>query len=280
MGIYVVFPEEREPGDLLSPLDNLEEKGEGLHIHKKAFLHFSNSMLSERLKLISIVRKENPEIYEMLKGRKLTREEIARLSTANHFNAFINVMYSWSEIVTTIFMLHDAHEYLGTLPDAKKHTVSRYFRYHMSNHLNEFFMLRERMRSLIEMTHKLYRKDTRFHKFNKHFLALKSVPEDNFKEIKLERNIHVHEKRFTDDMIEALEDLEFDLEQNINDPEVVYPLYLQGIEIYKQYALERTDGINTEVRSMVDLFFGILERFLFSDQGVFIPPQESLKGKR
>jgi hypothetical protein len=280
MGIYVVFPEEREPNDALSEIDELVEKAGGLHIHGNAFIHFSNSMINERLKILSTMEKENPELYKTLLNRKLTPEEINKLSAPSHFDAFKKIMDDWSEIVTAVEMLHDTDRYLNKLPDAKENNISRYFRYHMSNHLNEFFILYERMDNLIETTQRLYGKDVRFHKFSKHFDSLKSVPVENFKEIRRERNIHVHEKRYTDYGIEELEAMEFDIGHKISDPEVVNPLYLKRIEIYKMFALQRTEGINTEVRSMVDLFFGILERFLFSDQDVFIPPTESRKGHK
>jgi len=280
MGIYVVFPEEREPNDGLSELDELVEKAGGLHIHGNAFGHFSNSMMNERLNRLSTIKQENPEIYKILLKRKLTLEEINKLSAPSYFDAFKKIMDDWSEIVTTLEMLHDSYRYLNNLPDAKENNMSRYFRYHMSNHLNEYFILYERMHNLIKTTHSLYRKDSRFHNFGKHFVALKSVPGENFKKIRRERNIHVHEKRYTDDVIEALEAIEFDIKQKISDPKVIFPLYLRGIEAYKQYALERTEGINGEVGSMVNLFFGILERFLFSDQGVFIPPQEARRAQK
>ncbi len=180
MGIYIVFPEEREPNDVLSALDDLEEKGVGLHIHENAFEHFSNSMMNERLKILSILKKENPEIYKILLKRKLIPEEINKLSAPDYFEAFKKIMGDWNEIVTTLEMLHATYGYLNKLPDVKENNISSYFRYHMSNHLNEFFILYERLHNLIETTHRLYRKDPRFHKFSKHFDALKSVPEENF----------------------------------------------------------------------------------------------------
>ena len=138
----------------------------------------------------------------------------------------------------------------------------------------------ERMHNLIKTTHRLYRKDIRFHKFSKHFDALKSVPEENFKKIRRERNIHVHEKRYSDDGIIELEAIELDIKHNISDPTVIKPLYLRKVEIYKMFAVQRIEGINDEVMGMVNLFFGILERFLFSDQDVFIPPNESLRAHK
>ncbi len=274
--MYPYFPEEQN-SEVAAFLSTFSEDRNNLYIHRNGLLRFSNAINNERVKIISKLQNENPEEYDLLLAKKLSPERSDELKFQTNTVAFLEIMSEYGEIITTVNMLHDAHTYLNDFPNSTDYAVSRYIRYHLSNHFNEFFILSERLGSLLKIVQRLYRKDERFYKFNTHFSSMKNIQADTFKRIRRERNYHVHEKRYTDADLEELETIEFDIYFDISASQVINPLYLEKLEKYKKHVLEMVKGVNDTTDELLDIFFGILERFLFTEQGEFQPPRESRK---
>jgi hypothetical protein len=284
-GIYLVFPEERGSDDMFSDLDEHYKKTGGLYIHRDGFHDFANSINNERVLFINTFKTENPEIYdviadatgiigdvpeEIFQGRASDRQYRADIMV------FVEIMKSFDQIVETIAMLQDGQSYLKELPSPEKNTISRYIRYHISNHFNEFFIVLERLNALLRTIQRIYRKDPRFHEFRDHFLDLRSIPDD-FKKLRQNRNYHVHQERYTDPALHKLETLEFSRLYELGDKQSIDSKYIEVSKQYHDWLLDMVNGTINSLEEMLNLFFGILGRFLFDQEGKFMPPREFRK---
>ena len=277
--MYPYFPEEQTPevAAKLSELVGVGERNDTLYIHRNGFHRFSNALKNEMLILITEIHQAHPEIYDLFLANRLSHEQINQLFKPGYVEAVFGIMEDFIEIEVTVNMLHDTHMYLNNLPDPAKTVISRYIRYHLSNHLNEFFILTERISGLLKTVQRLYRKDARVHKFTEHFKTMKNILTNTMNKIRRERNYHVHQKRYIDKDLEELESIEFDMHFQISNPKLINSLYIEKTEEYHKHWLAKVKGVNDLTDEMLDLLFAILEQFLFSDQRNFIPPEELRK---
>ena len=281
--LYTVFPEEQNLEDIADHLVLTRKVGVALYIHKSGYAHCCKTISETRKTWASNLQIENPELFwKILNNTLPLEEEVNRIKSPRYIISFSEISIIFNEIMGTVDMLYDAQKYLNQLPDARMTTFSRHVRYHLSNYFNESFILLERLRKLLKTIEKLYQKDARLNEFKKHFKALNGIIDVAFKDLRQRRNYHVHEKRYSDDDLNRLEVLELGVPYKVvnlqfvevTDTQIVNKMYTEETQKYHKQLVETTTDISGKTGELLNLFFGILERFLFSKQGDFIPPDE------
>jgi hypothetical protein len=284
--LYTIFPEERDPETLAENLEMTRKFGVALYIHKNGYRYFSDSVNNTRAKTISVMQEDNPEIYDLLSANKISPEKFDQITFKSfpdkekfqrHIITLSEIMKEHEQVVITVNMLRYARHYLNDLPNPEEQIISQYIQYHLSSYFNEFFILLERLKNFSRTIKRLYGRDSRFYKFSAHFQAMENIRTKIFNEIRKERNQHVHEIRYTDAGLEELAKIEFLIQFEVSEPQLTKPLYLEKVNNYHKQTCDNLDRLNSTTEEMLDLFFGILERFVFSEQGDFIPPEETRK---
>jgi hypothetical protein len=179
------------------------------------------------------------------------------------------------EIFNTYEAILDAEIYIRKFPYSRTRiSKSRYLKSIITSHLQNIFILRERMVRYLKVLRKRYgKKSTADGKLILEITKiLEDYTKDSFSHLKSIRNMHVHVEEFYDAELEQLSLLESFI---INNPTIssldefneYYDFEFSNIRKKK---IEEIKKINADTEEALDMFFGLIYSIVFDESDNFI----------
>jgi hypothetical protein len=110
------------------------------------------------------------------------------------------------EVVDSIEGLRDVHRYLHAFPaESDSAARIRYLKYHLEHRLHELFILRDRLLRLAKRLERSYKRDPRAGVVAETTRQIGTAVSEAFRGPTAVRHEHVHEARFKDPRIDAIE---------------------------------------------------------------------------
>lgn len=182
----------------------------------------------------------------------------------------ILLFYSVFEIDISIQNLLDAEIYIRRFPYSNTRvTKIRHLRYIIINHLNEVYVLKQRLKAFLQLIEELYANGPRRKAVRKVTQPLFQYISMAFNDIVTVRSSHVHKEQFTDNQLRKLEILDL-VTKDDNQPET--QLNWSGFfgwryrEIRKQKE-KQVQTINESIEKVLDIFFSKLYPVVFDENG-------------
>lgn len=192
--------------------------------------------------------------------------ELTEASNAED-NAPIELFHRMFEIETSVQNLLDAEVYIRRFPFTKTRVnKTGYLGYVFVNYLNEVYLLKQRLKSLLKLIEDMYGNGSRRKEVKKVTQPLFQLISTAFENIVTARSMHVHKERYSDKQLEKLGILEMisksDKENKFN------WLGYFGWQ-YRDIRKKREKQIremNQEIEELLDYFFSQLYPIVFDEK--------------
>lgn len=173
-------------------------KGNLLSVGRKKILNISKSKEDNKEFKEAIIN----DIFSPEESRKAKRDFLPH----DFFYSFL--FNGFDEIIITFERLQDLETYISYFPKTKTSlTKINYLRFLIENHLNEIYILKERLVKYFKKIKDFYKVDCRYTLVKNICQQLINRVEDSFKNIKYYRHSHTHKFRYSDKDIRRLETL-------------------------------------------------------------------------
>lgn len=184
------------------------------------------------------------------------------------------VLYGAAEIENTRDALADVEIYIRQFPFAKSGIPkNRHLRFFVQAHLNEMYILKERLTAYAKMLGRLYRGSPRKEMIATSTTKACELVQECLSGITSIRSAHVHQKRFSDEALSNLAGTELIATHSVEQA-MEFKRYFE-----RQYREARkgwvsTIGKNTQaVTKLLDVYAALLYAVPFDQYGVFIDPE-------
>ena len=164
----------------------------------------------KKLLNISKSKEDNKKFEETIINDIFFPEESEKVNRAylSHDFFYSFLFHGFNEIIITFERLQDLETYISHFPKTKNSLAKiNYLRFLIENHLNEIYILKERLIKYFKKIKDFYKGDCRCTSVKNKCQQLINGIEDSFKNIKDHRHSHTHKFRYSDKNIKRLETL-------------------------------------------------------------------------
>jgi len=174
------------------------------------------------------------------------------------------LFFGFVEILESVESLRNVPIYIRRFPYRSAGVEkTAYLRYHTENYLNELYILKNRMKALLTVISRRYRKDPRRDQIRDASERIQEHFGQALTNVVLTRGAHVHERRFDDYDLSRL--TLFKIMSSESDA-----FAMEYEEVYRQ--VRRTKRLwiettNKSIEKLLDVYFGILKTLLFDKKG-------------
>jgi hypothetical protein len=190
---------------------------------------------------------------------------------------FLHMLFqAYNEMEVSFDTLLNIPVYLDHFPSSLAKRVSRpkWLRYHTENYLHELYIFQNRVESFFRLLRRAYRNERDAASLKKSFDDLEQKLKVGLSNVIKARGRHVHEHRFDDTTLRALEAAEF-LEKFEARSTHWYSGHVKDATFEKIFWMKRS---NSEIRRWLDKNGRTLGRLIFGRSGSFRFPSASPKG--
>lgn len=179
------------------------------------------------------------------------------------------------EIFNTYETMLDTEIYIRKFPFSKTRIAkSRYLKNVIANHLNNIYMLKERLVKYLKILRRRYgRRSSADTKLTSRITQiLEEYTESSFHQLNLIRHSHVHNEEFYDTDIERLSLLENFINNNPTTPSLdqFKGYYDFEFDRIRKTKIKEIKKINADTEEVLDMFFDLIYTIVFDESGNFI----------
>ena len=223
--------------------------------------------------------KNNFERYEEIIANLITKtlleneEDIkqGKVVEINKNRYEIILFEGFTEIFTVIDTLKLIVTFIKTEPPENSEiNYSNYLNYHIHNYFQEMYILKERIKTYATKVYRKYQKVTNIDLIDRTKETIIRVT-DSLNTITGDRgirNIHVHEKKYTDDNLNWLSSTTFLVKNNhIEYTSIQSEIYIET----RNKWIETIENNNKFLMDMLDNYFKVLTEIIYKDKEVINP---------
>ncbi|MCD6344893.1 MAG: hypothetical protein J7M17_04725 [Anaerolineae bacterium] len=227
--------------------------------------------------LVPVIEAHEDQMVEVLK-RDIFDQDGPRsidYEPTTEILLYRSVQWGMFEIYASFESLLDAELYIRRFPYGNTRiTKVRHLRYVVENHLNEVYILKERLKAYLNTVQELYAKGSRKKEVRKITQSLFQFNSEAFGDIVAVRGSHVHSLRYDDEELRRLGNMER-LSHLDSDASWSQHLAHSFDFEYKRIRTRRAEqikAINEAVERVLDIFFSRLYPVLFDEDENLIHP--------
>lgn len=200
------------------------------------------------------------------------RHTKAKISSQDEF--IERVWQGFNEIYHSYNALSDIEVYVRRSPySSLQIPKTRYLHYHVSNYLNEVYILQTRLNAYVKIITRAYGRGRKINETEVVHSLLEIIKPLNG--IINTRGSHVHEKRYSDADFDQLERFELLLQsEEFGFIDVLYSHVLK--ETKKKWKKTIRENQNA-IHFLLDQYFSVLYSFVFDSEGIIVIPFQSRK---
>lgn len=232
----------------------------------KNFRDFSGAIINEMAKLARPEMQERKnETEEIITNHLFDLEGPKKLDREYSPNEVFmgKLFYGFVEIYNSFEVLLDLPVLISRFPySSTRITRVRFLRHNIEGFLNEVYLLKERMIKYTKIIERYYREESIKHLC----INLRDIVETTLKPIILQRGVHVHQVRYSDDKLEQLEMLEL-LSKSEEASSFTYYYDQKYKEVRREWRT-KIDGNNNEIKGLLDHYFNKLYDYIFDINGL------------
>jgi hypothetical protein len=232
--------------------------------------------------LKGIVHFAGPRIFpDILSDEEEKTETTVPHSRTQPNELFDRIFGGFSEISDTYAMMKDVEIYLRQFPYSRSGIPrGRHLLFLIQSHLNEIYILRERLISYATIVERTYKKSPRGTEIAKIAERARMLAKQDLSSISFTRGSHVHTRRFADEKVDHF--LGTELIVTHSDADMLGPNDRRYMEWeYKEVRREwvkRVRAINESAGKLLDMYAALLYGILFDSSGNFIEPKQGAYG--
>jgi hypothetical protein len=223
--------------------------------------------------LIPILEEQKEELSIAYMNLVLNREGPTRTKNTStpETKLLAEVSIGAFEIFTAYESLLDADVYVRRFPyRGTRISKSRHLKGVLENHLNNTYILKERMVKYLKVLTKKYGKrvDSKGKSAVRITEILRRFTEEYLDHLKVVRNSHVHIEEFYDSDLERLSILETYIQSNPAGPRIEYfkAYYDHQFEIIRKNKIEQIQAINADINTLLDIYFNHIYTIVFDEE--------------
>lgn len=220
-------------------------------------------------------QKEEASIAYMNRILKLDGPTSLNTSSTPERKLLAEISVGAFEIFNAYESLLDTEFYIRKFPyTGTRISKSRYLKSVIGNHLNNNYILKERMVRYLKILRKRYGKQAASNGelTRKITEILRRLTEEYFSGLNSVRNIHVHVEEFYDPALERLSLLESFIHHNLSLPSIEHfkAYYETQYNMIRKDKIQEIKSINSDIKKILDAFFDQIYTIVFDENDNFI----------
>ncbi len=226
--------------------------------------------------MLPILEEQKEDLSIAYLNRILNREGpvTVKNSSTPETKLLAEVSVSAFEIFTAYESLLDAEVYIRRFPYRRTRiSKSRHLKSVLENHLNNIYILKERMVKYLKILKKYGKRVTSTGGPTARITeVLKKFTEEYLEPLKVARNSHVHNEEIYDSDLERLSILENYIQSNPDAPRIEHfkTYYDRQFDIIRKEKLKQIQTINADINKLLDIYFSHIYRIVFDENDGFI----------
>jgi hypothetical protein len=189
------------------------------------------------------------------------------------------LFHEYKEINDTFGSLQNIAKYISHFPrtDGRSEKIN-YFKFLIITNTNETYILKERLVKFLRKFSRLYRKSKKHPEVKKTCNNMIKIVEKNLENNKAIRNNHVHVRRYSNEDIKRLEEIDYFLEL-LGDTKDIFPRkFIPNFD--KEFKEIRSKWKNTfiknnqTIKEMLNIIFNMINKVVFTEDGKLIYPED------
>ncbi|HGJ64337.1 TPA: hypothetical protein ENS27_02980 [bacterium] len=227
--------------------------------------------------LIPVLEEQKEELSIAYMNRILNREGPTKTKNTStpETKLLAEVSIGAFEIFTAYESLLDSEVYVRRFPyRGTRISKSRHLKSVLENHLNNIYILKERMVKYLKILTKKYgrRVTSKGKPAVRITEVMRRFTEEYLDPLKAVRNSHMHNEEFYDSDLERLSILENYIQSNPTVPRIEYfkTYYDHQFEIIRKNKVKQIQAINADINKLLDIYFNHIHTIVFDEDDELI----------
>ena len=248
-------------------------------MYEKATSEYFELVMTELRTILSLEGDDRADLGQSIMNEILNNGEPITIDVQHsRRDLFIGnkLFRPMAEIMYTVETIEEISKYVRVFPH-RKQNLSRlnYLKYHVSNYLNEIYILKNRLIAYITSIQRAYAKSHHTRNASKAIEPLFKLISEVFKAYIDIRGSHVHEKRNSNKEFSRLSTLELLSRSNDEFGVIMSEIYMKSFrEIRKTWILKMEKDVKA-IHLLLEIYFSTLKDIIFPENHLHVPDNYS-----
>lgn len=215
-----------------------------------------------------LVKENDEDLYEVFKNHLLGLggpTELHRTPSVRE-RRFLKLFEGFMEIITSYEALLDIEVYTRRFVyDPTRVSRCRHLRHNIGAHLNEAYILYERLRAYLTVVKRVYRHSEWGSRISNVADSLSKRVPPAFEGLKKIRGTHVHHNRYDERNLKRLDTLEFLVMRGPGD-RWIRRFYEDQYKVIRKERVAAMTAVNKVIKKVLDTYFEELKKVMFDTQ--------------